>query len=296
MRHPAEFYLKALCIQNPTFQAVDLFTKLEQGGFMSPLAQVQNNYLPALVQEFQPGGENAPPTGFNFMDQRHRASMRYLRDQGVYDYFVPSAAMRDARDILIRPDKRLVVEQALFSRIPSVELAKKINQQKNWHLTADGIDLYKHYYWNIDLLTFDDWGRFLYGRTAVYERMMSMMTADTQLALSMLQVSQTIESRHMITEIQKASYFTFMECHLKPGTSTEKVKNMNMLGKTVLECHAALNTEGMALKDILKNFEKWRMERPADVPPPIQQLTAGGSFSGNGVREEQPAKPDPTKN
>lgn len=297
MRHPAEYFLKALCIQNPNYTVADLFSRLEQLGFMPPLAQVQQNYLPTVVQEFQPDGANVPPPNFNAFDQTNRESMRYLREQGVYDYFTQSMAMRDAREILSRPDQRLAVEQALFTRIPSPDLAKKLNSQKNWHLTAAGLDLYKHYFWNIDLLTFDDWGRFLYGRTSVYERMMTLMTADTQLALHLMQINQELDSRKMIVDIQKASYFTFKECELKPGTNAEKVKNMNMLSKTVLECHAALNTEGMALKDILKNFEKWRMERPGDVPQGIGELAAKGSFSGSGAPATEPEKvPDVNKN
>lgn len=284
MRHPAEFFIKAMMIHMPTLTDADVQKRLEDWSFLSLHTTDQKFYLQFLRQSIQ------LPESFNPTNKLHRPSQRFLRDQQVHEYFWRTPQMEEAYDILVNPDKRYSVEQALMARLDLKMAAAKLNQKKNWLLTEGGLQTYKHFFWNVDLLTFDEWGRFLYGRTALYERQMDLLTATPQLALHLLQIEQQVEGKVMLQDVQRCSYFTFMEVQAKPGTSQDKIKGMAILGKTIIDAHEALSTSDTVLADVLKRFEKFRMERPKSSPPSIAQLAPKGNFTNSGLKNEQDAE------
>ena len=111
---------------------------------------------------------------------------------------------------------------------------------------------------------------------------MALLLSSPKLAFYHLRLDQTIDSKKMIQDTQKIAYFTLLEVAQKPGTGLDKVKSIGVLSKTVIEAHNALSTSDMALKDVLKQFEHWRMEHPEILPPAIRQLAPGGNYSGTG--------------
>lgn len=196
--------------------------------------------------------------------------MSFLRKHGIYEFFHPTDGVRQAWKILSEPLVRLNVEQALLARLDRKAICLRLNKKHGWHLSADGMSAFHDMFWNVELLTWDEWGRFLYGRSGMYERYMSMLQATPELAMFHLQLQQAIDSKTMIQRTQEIAYFTIEEVSRKPGTGPDKVKAIGVLGKTIVDCHEALSTSDMALKDILKNFERFRMEHP-QIPPRISR-------------------------
>jgi hypothetical protein len=177
----------------------------------------------------------------------------------------------------------MAVEQILLARLDPKMAAAKINKKHNWHLTAEGIKTHGHYFWNVKLLTFDQWGRYLYERSSMYDRYMSLLQAPPQLAFFHLRLDQTLESKKMIMRAQEIAYFTLEEVAQVPGVRADKIKAIGILNKALTDCHAALSTSDMALSGVLKQFERFRMEHPQVAPPDIRQLAAAGNYSGSGV-------------
>jgi hypothetical protein len=277
MRHPAEFYFKALIIQNPTWTDEQILKKAQDWGILSP----DEKYLPFLRAEIPP-----PPPNFDSANFLDRPSMRYLREQGVYEYFRSPQEMAEAWDLMASPEKRLVAEQLVLSRVDLKIPCQKINKKHGWFLTEDGIKTFAHYFWNPSLLTFDEWGRYLYGRSALYERHMALLHGNTNLAFFHLRIEQTVESKAMIQRAQEIAYFAMEEVNLKPGTGADKIKAISVLAKAVVECHEALSTSDMALKDVLKQFERFRVEHPHSSPPDIRILAPAGNYTGGGAAEK----------
>lgn len=230
------------------------------------------------------------PIPFTPENRLDRPSMKFLRDEQIYEMFYPTTAMEEAWSILSDPEKRLCTEQLLLSRLDLKMSAQKINKKRNWFLTEDGLKMFGHYFWNVKLLTFDEWGRFLYSRTAMYEQYMSLLRAPQQLSFYLLRLDQTLESKQMIQRAQEIAYFTLEEVAQKPGTGIDKVKAIGVLSKSIVDCHNALSTSDMALKDVLKQFERFRMEYPQVAAPDIRQLAPGGNYSGSGVQEKKEEK------
>ena len=223
------------------------------------------------------------PAGFDPNNRLHRPSMRFLREQKVYEMFFQTPAVLEAQDYLTQQNKRMAVEQVILARLDYKVVATKLNKKHNWKLTADGISSYRHYFWNLDLLTFDQWGRYLYERSALYDRYMAMLQSDPRLAFFHLKIDQTVESKTMLKRAQDIAYFALEEVNQVPGVRADKVKSIGTLIRAMTECHNALSTSDMALTGVLKEFEKWRMTNPQTLPLAIQQIAPAGNFTGSGV-------------
>jgi hypothetical protein len=275
MRHPAEYYIKFLMIRDPALTDAQVLMNLNDWGFLQPM---EPQYLGLLR-----GRIGSPPANFSPLDRTHRASSLYLREQGVYDMFFPTPGVQEAMEYLGDPDKRRVAEQVLLARLDLVQAAKKVNAKYDWHFSKEGLEAYRHFYWNISLLTFDEWGRYMYQRTAMYEQYMALLLAPPKLAFYHLRLDQTIESKNMIKRTQEIAYFTLEEIAQKPGTGIDKVKAIGLLGKIVIEAHNALSTSDMALKDVLKQFERFRMEHPGLPVPSVSDLAPEGNYSKSGL-------------
>lgn len=283
MRHPAEFYIRALIIRDPAITDAQLTRELDNRGFLEP----QQHYFGFLRQELN---ATPPPQVFEPFNKLHRPSTQYLRDQQVYEMFFPTPGLEEAQAYLIDPNKRIQVEQVIMARLDIRATAAKLNRKHNWFLTEDGITTYRHFFWNMKLLTFDQWGRYLYERSALYDRYMALLQADTKLALFHLRIDQVVESKKMIQRTQEIAYFTLEEVNQLPGVRSDKVKAIGILGKTITDCHNALSTSDMALSGVLKEFERFRMDHPLASPPTMHQLAPGGNYSGSGVDVEDKTK------
>ena len=276
MRHPAEFFLKALIIRDPSMSDSQLLRELELRGFLEP----QVTYLGFLRQEVE---DFPPPEVFQPFNKTHRPSMQYLRDQQVHEVFFPTPGFIEAQEYITDTAKRLQVEQIIMSRLDVRVVAAKVNKKRNWFLTEDGITAYRHYFWNVKLLTFEQWGQYLNERSVFRERYMTLLQADSRLALFHLRIDQTLESKRIIQRTQEIAYFALEEVNQLPGGALDKIHAINKLGSTITTCHAALSTSDMALSSVLKEFERFRVEHPLISPSPIQQLSPSGNFTGSGI-------------
>lgn len=273
-KHPAEHYVRYLILRDPGATDAVLQKVLDDWGFLQPSATFWG---------FMRGKLSERPPAFDPTNRLHQPSMKYLRDMKVYDLFYPTEAVQEAWNILMDPNQRFLAEQTLMSRLDLKSTAQKLNKKHGLFLTAEGLHTFGHYFWNVKLMTFDEWGRFLYGRSAMYERHMALIQGPPSLAFFHLRLDQSIESKRMIQRVQEIAYHNMEEVNTKPGTTPDKVKAIALLGKTVVDCHNALSTSDMALKDVLQQFERWRMDHPMGSPPDIHQLAPGGNYSGSGA-------------
>jgi hypothetical protein len=285
MRHPAEYFIKFILLQDRQFTDAQVLKTIKDWGFLEP----EDSYFGFLRQELR----DTPPN-FDPRNRLHRPSMQYLREKKVYEMFVRGSAIEEAFDTLSDPTKRMVVEQIILARLDLKAAAHKVNAKYNWHLTENGLEMFRHYFWNIKLLTFDQWGRYLYDRSAMYDRYMALLQAPPQLAYFHLRLDQVMESKAMIKRAQEIAYYTLEEVNQVPGVREAKIKAIGTLTKSINECHASLSTSDMALNSVLDEFKKFRMQHPEPAPPAIHELAPGGNYSGSGAEvidaEKEPAK------
>ena len=249
----------------------DIIKSLDSWGLLPP-DEVYLNDLKASIP--------APPTGFSPTNRMHRQSMAYLREQQVYEMFFQTPAIEEAWNILTDQTKRQVVEQILLARSVSKALIQKVNQKHNSHLTEEGVNKFGHYFWNVDLLTFDQWGKYLYHKSALYSDYMTLLRAPREFLLFKLRIEQQLESKSMVKRAQDIAYHTLEQVNLQPGADNDKVKSLGVLTKAIVECDTALSASDAALGAVLKQFEKFRTEHPQLPPADITNIAPDGSFTG----------------
>lgn len=281
MHHPSEYWLKFLLISDPGMLDAELLYELQMNAFLPPPTE----YLAFLRKRI-----TQPPLEFNPYNKLHRPSVRYLRKEGVYDLFYPSDDVRSAEQIVHQVFVREQVEQVILARLKMKDMARRLNQKHAWSLTEGCLQAYQHFFWNRDLLSFDEWGRFLYGRTMMYERYMTMLQGTADLALFHLRLDAVVDSKSMISRVQSIAFNTLEEVNTKPGTGPDKVKAITMLGKTVIDAHVALSTSDMQIKEVLSQFDKFRMGNPEKAVTPLHLLAPRGNHSGSGVDETKSEK------
>lgn len=295
MRHPAENFIRYLIIKGradklaalgqvvnvaagvpavvaiPEVSNTDLIKSLDVWGMLAPEEVYLNDLKQSIPQ---------PPVGFLPTDRMHRPSMQYLRDNQVYEMFFKTPAVEEAWDILADQTQRQAVEQILLARSVSKPLVQKVNKKNNTHLTEEGILRFGHYFWNVGLLTFDQWGKYLVHRSSMHQEYLALLRAPRELLLFKLRIEQNLESKAMVKRAQDISYHTLEQVSLLPGADSEKVKSIGVLTKSIVDCDTALSASDAALGAVLKQFEKFRTEHPQLPPADITSISPEGSFTG----------------
>lgn len=294
MRHPAENFIRYLIIKGRAdkMAAVGNVIDLTPTGAVAATSDVPNSeifksmdvwgmLLPeeAYLKELRESIP-APPLSFDPSNKMHRPSMQYLRDQQVYEMFFKTEAVEEAWDILAEQAKRQIVEQILLARSVGKGLIQKVNQNNDIHLTEEGVRKFGHYFWNVGLLTFDQWGKYLVHRSSLHHDYMALLRGSRELLLFKLRITQNLESKAMVKRAQEICYHTMEQVNLMPGTDSEKVKSIGVLTKSIVDCDTALSASDAALGAVLKQFEKFRTEHPQLPPADITKLAPDGSFTG----------------
>lgn len=285
MRHPAENYIRYLIVRGrsqalpqsttlPSVQDIsndEILKNLDACGFLAP----EPGYLDALKADIP-----APPAGFDPANRLHRPSVQYLREQKVYEMFFRTPAVEEAWEILSSTTLRQMVEYILLNKGCSKALLQKVNKKHGTHLTEDGIGRYGHYFCNVDLLTFDQWGKYLYQKSSMASDYLALMRAPREFLLFKLRIDQQLESKMMIKRAQDIAYHTLEQVNLLPGASSDKVKSISLLTKSLVECDESLSASDAALGNVLKQFERFRAENNQPPPNDILTISPDGSYTG----------------
>ena len=277
MRYPAEHYVKFLILSRPGITDDQILAMLDRVSFLMP-------ELPYLTQ--LRGMMGNPPDPFFPADPTNESSARYLRDQEVYAIFHPDAAMEEAWGYLRNPAKSLAVEQLCIAELELSKALIELNKRTRWDLTVSGVERYRHFFFNRDLLSFDEWGRFLYGRHSMYERYISILQGDHKIAEFALRINKEMDSKQMVKETQAIAFAVLAELNQLPGVRPDKVRGIALMAKVIHESDEVLSTSGLALKETLKQFNHFRMQHMDQVALDIAALAPEGTYSGSGATIE----------
>lgn len=143
LRSPAEFYIKYLVVkpENLSDQAIENILKELELDF------IDTKYITALRER------TTKPVPFYPKDRLHSRSQRFILKEGLHSIFFPDVNMKAALRVLETPRAKEFVEAMLLSRAPSAAIAGAVRSQRGIDCSAGAIDKYRHYFWNIDLLS-----------------------------------------------------------------------------------------------------------------------------------------------
>lgn len=143
IRHtPCEFYLKYLLIHPDKFTNDAIHERLFELG----LDDLGDYYIDRLKKKLH------PPSPFYPEDKLHIKSQRFLIKEGVQDLFFPDEHTEVAFKILDKPRVKEFVESMLIAYAPYEAISFSLTHHRRFRASARAIEIYKIYFWNIDLL------------------------------------------------------------------------------------------------------------------------------------------------
>lgn len=292
LRHPSENFIKFLITTTDPRYTDNAVVNIAVTMLGYPSADLQ--YLDWLRGEVR----QRMPAQFSPVNRYHRPSVRFMRQEGIYGLHNPDEASCEATLIATHTRARPIVEELLLGHHHPVTVAKKVNSRLEEKFTADGVEAYKNYYWNVDLLRIEEWAQILQASPDSRSKALSILKVGPAMALHQAGFSQEIESKAILQEMQEAVYFDFLEWKKRP-LSMERTKMMATGVKAMVLIDERLSESTSLLKDSLKNFEKFRMKHAKNQVADMRELAPDGNFSNSGAKlleakreEKQESKKD----
>lgn len=141
-RTPCEYFLKYLIIHPDGLSDGKIQERLQELG----LDNLGDYYITKQREKLR------PPSPFYPFDQYHNRSQRFLIKEGVQALFLHDSDALTALKILEFPRHKEFVEAMIMAYAPFEAIADSLTRHKKFRCKAKAIELFKHYFWNIDLL------------------------------------------------------------------------------------------------------------------------------------------------
>jgi len=141
-RSPSEYYIKFLLAHPDQYDEAHVKRICE----LHNLEYLGEWYLQQLRSQLQ------LPKPFHPTDQLHLTSQRFIRKEMIQRAFLPNDAMKIALSILEKATTRELVEVMILSGAPHQAIVFGLNARLHFVATVEAIDLYRHYFWDVDLL------------------------------------------------------------------------------------------------------------------------------------------------
>lgn len=286
-RHPSENFIKYLMTCGHLESHRDDWIRMIVTSLNYPAPEVP--YLTWLRNDLS----TKIPANFSPQDRYHTESRKFLKSEGIFSFHVQSRGVQEAKNIVMNFRARSMIEQLLLGRLEPKDIAKKVNSRLASFFTEEGVDAYRHYYWQVGILRVEDWMQLLQDGDPQKHNIIAITQVGAALALHKTGIQQQIDSKSMLRQMQEAMFFDFQEWRTKKHGS-ERTKAMTYLAKSAVMVDEQLSQSDSALKDSLKAFEQFRMETEKVAVPDVRKLAPSGNFSKSGAKliEAKTAKED----
>jgi hypothetical protein len=144
LRSPAEFYIKALLVHPDGYSVEEVKEILDDLDLMP----ISLSYITRIRNKMRP-----PPDPFYPDDPGHLPSFRYVVTNKIHTIFQRTVPMKTALELLKVPRSKEFTEALMLVNIPSLAISTHLTRHYRTYCTVDALELYKHYFWNIDLCT-----------------------------------------------------------------------------------------------------------------------------------------------
>jgi len=145
-RSPAEYYIKFLVSHPDGFTNENVREVLEDRG----LDYLRDAYVDKLRAAMM------PPVPFYPKDRRHQPSQKFLQQARIARLYFPDEPMKVAWEVLGRPRIKETIETLLIVGAPDSAIAMDLRRQYGVEATANVVEVYRHFFWNLALLDSTD--------------------------------------------------------------------------------------------------------------------------------------------
>lgn len=277
-RSPCEYYIKYVISREDEFNDQTVMDQLDRLG----LDGLNLGYIRRVQEEMGPR-----PDPFLPQDPTHTVTRRWLKVNKIYDMWANTAASREAMAILQDNYLQEKLRPLLLSSLHPAIIAKRLRKFTSIPLTRDGVMTYRHYFWNRMLMTQGQWLEYFDGQTGTNVLAQGLLTpAD-------------LAQRHLPWVVgisSPPSDFNMVEAAARIGQiavkhaielenqrcSVDTSAALRNCMTTLKEANNILRQSDVALQDVLKQFQQFRMKMDRAKVVDIKMLTPPGNYSKSG--------------
>jgi len=284
-RSPSEFFIKFLLSQREHDPA-QVLRILEDFG----LEGLTVGYIKKLQIKMEPFPDPWEPA------QVEGPTREYLKKHGIHDLWFPHAHVQEAYKILSSPQLRADVQQLVLSPLRIEEVVRRLNKHHDIKLTIEGIEAFRHYFWNKSLLSMDEWIEFLEERPRAAENI-TMLRVSPDVAQSLVPwiaglagPPASLNTGTVARRLRDIAFLKVLEIERQPATLAHS-KMMKNYSDVIRGMEAEMRQSEVALRDVLKAFEKFRLRKDDATVPAIEEV-AGPNYSHSGEGTGGPSTAD----
>lgn len=274
-RSPSEYFIRFLLSQRE-HDPGQILRILEDFG----LDGINVAYIKRLQGGMEPYPEPWDPT------EKSGSTRVYLKEHGIHDLWFPHQHVKEAYTVLSAPQLRADVQQLLLSPLRVEEVTKRINKHHDIKLTVEGVEAFRHYFWNKSLLSMAEWMEYLEGRPMAPESI-TMLRISPDVAQSLVPwiagmsgPPANLNTGTVARRMRDIAFLKVLEIERSPATLAHS-KMMKNYADVVRGMEAEMRQSEVALRDVLKAFEKFRLHKDESTVPSIEEV-AGPNYSRSG--------------
>ena len=147
LRSPSEYFLKYL-LSHPLVTVQEALRAARKGEI--EYIPGEEDYLAEVKDRMR------FPLNYDPQNSSHRPSMDFLIRERIYDMWYPSRATNQAVELYKAPDMREVLCSLLSTPMPVSGIIKYMHSQFPADIEDQAVAEFRHYFWNVDLLSFQD--------------------------------------------------------------------------------------------------------------------------------------------
>jgi hypothetical protein len=146
LRSPAEYFIKALIVHPDAYTTEEIKERVE-GEDLDWLSLAYIDWVRTRIPPW--------PEPFYPHDCLHLASSQFIHRERINRAFQTDLSMRAAGEAKDKPRVREFIESMMLAQVPYAAIADCVTRKYKTYCTVEVLEVYKHYYWNIDLLDND---------------------------------------------------------------------------------------------------------------------------------------------
>jgi hypothetical protein len=256
MKHPSHRYIKYLLLTN---QNVDeMLLKWD-------LPKIKDSSIFKL----------SPPEPF---DLETEETIKWLKKEKLYGLFKKNRAIEEAYLILEDISTRETIEKLLISKMAESDIAIKINSRWDRGITREGVQAFRHYFWDVSVMRLKDWLD-IYKDQSERNRIKTMLRQGPAYALQITGFIDKIEAKDALKKILTICNRCVDEM-AEDQPTPDMIKSLAFLAQTIDRIDNKLTSGGETNKEIIGRFERLSIEHVPNQVLPINITAPLGNFTG----------------
>jgi len=180
----------------------------------------------------------------------------YLRKQRILSLVRNDAPAKRAREIVSESRLRAILEALLIADVPDVDAATHASTLSRRLVTREEVSIFRHYFWNVDALTLNQWREYLEQYQGVHgRRLKTYYGRGGQFVLWKLGQRGTMSVDDAVDLIFQESAHRFAELASYPNGQDTAMAS-KMWAENVFKASELLSKTDGAIRQSLENLGK----------------------------------------